>query len=138
METVGDPPIRLVMGLDYQLTHWPEAFVEQLASRGYHVIRFDSRDVGISAWFDEVPGPNMTVIWLGLLLGLRPRTAYTLFDMADDTAGVLDAFGIDSVYLVGASMGGMIAQRLAMEHSERVRSLCSIMSAPRPNRSSFR
>ncbi len=141
VETFGDPadpPILLVMGLDYQLTHWPEAFVEQLVSRGYHVIRFDNRDVGLSTWFDDAPEPNMTVVWLGSLLGLRPKTAYTLSDMADDTVGVLDALGIGSAHIVGASMGGMIAQRLAMEHPERVRSLCSIMSAPRPNRSSLR
>ncbi|MEE2769263.1 MAG: alpha/beta hydrolase [Actinomycetota bacterium] len=141
VETFGDfadPPILLIMGLDYQLTHWPEAFVEQLVGRGHRVIRFDNRDVGLSTWFDDVPAPNMTVVWLGSVLGFRPKTPYTLSDMADDTAGVLDVLGIDSAHIVGMSMGGMIAQRIAMEHPKRVRSLCSIMSSPRPNRSSFR
>ena len=127
-----DPTILLIMGLSAQLVHWPDGLVEQLTGRGFHVIRFDNRDVGLSTWFDDHPRPNSALLWLKSALGIRPKSAYTLSDMAGDAAGVLDSFGIDSAHVVGVSMGGMIAQRLAIEHPERVRSLCSIMSCTRP------
>ena len=135
VETSGDPrdpTILLIMGISFQLVHWPDGFVEQLAGRGFHVVRFDNRDVGLSTWFDDHPRPNPALLWLKSALGVRPKAAYRLCDMADDAAGVLDSLGIDSAHIVGVSMGGMIAQRLAVEYPERVRSLCSIMSSTRP------
>ena len=141
VETFGDaknPPLLLIMGLGGQLTFWPDGFVDQLTNRGYHVILFDNRDVGLSTCFDDAPQPNSTLIALGSFLGFRPKTPYTLSDMANDAAGVLDALGISSAHVIGASMGGMIGQRLAIEHPDRVRSLCSIMSSPRQPRASFR
>ncbi|MBC8365105.1 MAG: alpha/beta fold hydrolase [Actinobacteria bacterium] len=141
VETFGDPAdptILLVMGISFQLVHWPDEFVEQLAGRGFHVVRFDNRDVGLSTWFDDEPRPNPALFMVKSMLGLRPPAPYTLHDMADDTVGVLDALDIDSAHVVGLSMGGMISQRLAIEYPERVRSLCSIMSSTRPPKASFR
>ena len=141
VETLGDPrdpTILLIMGISFQLVHWPDAFVEQLAARGFYVVRFDNRDVGLSTWFDDEPRPKPVPFMLKSMLGLRPGAPYTLCDMADDAVGVLDALDIESAHVVGVSMGGMIAQRLAIEHPERVRSLCSIMSSPRPPRPSLR
>ena len=135
VETSGDPrdpTILLIMGISFQLVHWPDGFVGQLAGRGFHVVRFDNRDVGLSTWFDDHPRPNPALLWLKSALSIRPKAAYSLCDMAEDAAGVLDSLGIDSAHIVGVSMGGMIAQRLAIEHPERVRSLCSIMSSTRP------
>ena len=134
----GDPAVLLIMGLGFQLIHWPNGLVGQLAAGGCHVIRFDNRDVGLSTWFDEEPEPNMATVWLRSQLGIRPKVAYTLSDMADDAAGVLDALGIESAHVVGVSMGGMIAQRLAIGHPDRVLSLCSVMSSPRHPSGSFR
>ncbi|MEO2124799.1 MAG: alpha/beta hydrolase [Acidimicrobiales bacterium] len=131
-ETFGDPadpPVLLIMGLGFQLVHWPVGFVEQLVSQGFYVIRFDNRDVGRSTWFDNEPRPNAPLTGLKGLLGIRPKVAYTLSDMASDAVGVLDALGIESAHIVGMSMGGMIAQRVAIDHPERTRSLCSIMSS---------
>lgn len=110
----GDP-ILLIMGLSSQLIAWPQAFVDNLVDRGYRVIRFDNRDCGLSDKIEESPA--------GSLL-----PAYYLRDMADDTVGLLDHLGIQSAHIVGASMGGMIAQLVAINHEPRVRSLCSIMS----------
>jgi len=137
VETLGDsndPPVVLIMGLGGQLTFWPEGFIEQLVGRGYYIILLDNRDVGLSTWFDGAPQPSPAFIALSSFLGFRPKTPYTLSDMASDTAGVLDALEIPSAHIIGASMGGMIAQRLAIEHPKYVRSLCSIMSSPRPPR----
>ena len=141
VETLGDPEdpaILLIMGLGAQLTAWPQGFCEKLVGRGYHVVRFDNRDVGLSTWFDDAPEPNMVLAYLGSLVGRRPSSPYTLSDMADDAVGVLDSLGIDSAHVVGASMGGMIAQRFAIDHPERTRSLCSIMSTARWTQSPFR
>ena len=122
------PPLLLVMGLGAQMTLWPMELVEALASRGFRVIRYDNRDIGLSHKFEGAKAPGM----LGLLLlsrfGFRPRVPYTLADMADDGIGLLDALGIDRAHVVGASMGGMIAQHMAFSHPERVLSLTSIMS----------
>ncbi|HXR72047.1 alpha/beta hydrolase [Actinocrinis sp.] len=126
-DTFGAPqnrPLLLIMGLGTQMTAWEPGFCAMLAERGYYVIRFDNRDIGLSTQFDQMPEPDLLAILSG-----DPRTApYFLADMADDAAGLLDALGIEKAHIVGASMGGMIAQELAIRHSERVLSLCSIMS----------
>jgi pimeloyl-ACP methyl ester carboxylesterase len=124
-DEIGDPdgtPLLLVMGLACQLIHWDAGFCGLLAERGNRIIRFDNRDIGHSTKIDgaPVPGPEM------LVGGGSP--AYRLSDMAADTAGLLDHLGIERAHIVGASMGGMISQTIAIEHPERVASLCSIMS----------
>jgi pimeloyl-ACP methyl ester carboxylesterase len=113
----------LIMGLGTQLIHWDEGFCAALGERGYRVIRFDNRDAGHSTKIegDRLSAPTM-------LLGLG-EPAYKLRDMGDDVAGLLDHLEIDRAHVVGASMGGMIAQTLAIGHPERVRSLASIMSS---------
>ncbi|HMO42351.1 MAG TPA: alpha/beta hydrolase, partial [Phenylobacterium sp.] len=112
-ETFGPtdaPPVLLINGLGSQMTRWPVPFCEMLVARGYHVVRFDNRDVGLSTWFQS---------------GDR----YTLSDMAADAMGLLDHLKIDKAHIVGVSMGGMIAQTVAIEHPQRTLSLTSIMSA---------
>ena len=134
VETMGsreNPAVLLVMGLGAQMTAWPEDFCKQLSERGYFVIRFDNRDVGLSTWFDDAGEPNMSRTYLSALFGRKIKAPYSLSDMADDAVGVLDSLGIDKAHLIGASMGGMIVQRFALNHPERVSSLCSIMSTPR-------
>jgi pimeloyl-ACP methyl ester carboxylesterase len=126
-ETFGErtaPPLLLVMGLASQMVVWEDGFCEQLAGRGYHVIRFDNRDVGHSTILRDAVVPTR---WQ-LLLRNRKGAAYALEDMAGDAAGLLDALGVQSAHVVGASMGGMIAQLLAIRYPDRVRSLVSIMS----------
>lgn len=127
-ETFGspdDPTLLLVMGLGAQLIAWPDAFCEQLAERGFFVIRFDNRDVGLSTKFDDVPVASAADTFAGGL-----PAAYTLNEMADDAAGLLEALGRQNAHVVGASMGGMIAQLIALRHGDRVLSLTSIMSHP--------
>lgn len=124
----ADPPILLVMGLGAQLTLWPIELVEALVARGFRVIRYDNRDIGLSHKFDGAKAPGMVRATLMKRLGFTPRTPYTLADMAEDGVGLLDALGIERAHVVGASMGGMIAQHIAFGHPERVRSLTSIMS----------
>jgi pimeloyl-ACP methyl ester carboxylesterase len=122
----ADPSLLLVMGLATQMLGWDERFCAQLADRGFHVVRFDNRDIGLSTHLSEAGVPD-----LGALLGGEPSATpppYTLLDMARDTVGLLDALDVDSAHVVGASMGGMIAQQLAIGHPDRVRSLTSIMS----------
>ena len=140
-ETHGNPsdsPLLLIMGLGSQLTLWPIELVEALVARGFHVIRFDNRDIGLSQKFGEHGVPNFRRVALMRLLGLRARIPYRLTDLADDAAGLLDALGIESAHVAGASMGGMIAQLLAVHHPHRVRTLTSIFSTtgnprlPRP------
>jgi len=125
-ETFGDPadaPLLLIMGLATQMIAWDDDFCRELAGRGFFVIRFDNRDIGRSSHIDgPVPTPRE------LITRRIRRPAYTLDTMADDTAALLDALGIASVHVVGASMGGMIAQTLAVRHPGKVRSLVSIMS----------
>jgi pimeloyl-ACP methyl ester carboxylesterase len=126
-ETFGDPDdpaMLLIMGVGGQLIVWDDELCRQLAGRGFRVIRFDNRDVGLSTKLDDAPPPDM----MAVLQGDRSSVAYGLEDMAADTAGLLDALGIDKAHVVGASMGGMIAQVLAIDHPEKVRSLASIMS----------
>lgn len=124
----GAPPILLVMGLGAQLTLWPIELVEALAARGFRVIRYDNRDIGLSHKFDGARAPGFVRHILMKRFGFNPRTPYTLADMAEDGVGLLDALGIESAHVVGASMGGMIAQHIAFTHPARVLSLTSIMS----------
>ncbi len=126
-ESFGSPedtPLLLVMGLATQMIGWPDDFCRMLAERGLYVVRFDNRDIGLSTHLDSAGAPDV----LAVMGGDHSRVAYRLADMAEDTAGLLDALGLDSAHVVGASMGGMIAQTLAIRHPERVRSLTSIMS----------
>ena len=123
------PAVLLVMGLGMQLTAWPEAWVSELRQAGFRVIRFDKRDSGLSSHFDHQGVPNL--LWAGLKhkLGWRQRPPYSLSDMAQDALGVLDALGVRQAHVVGVSMGGMIAQRVALKAPDRVISLTSIMSS---------
>lgn len=126
-DTFGNPqdePIVLIMGLSCQMLFWPERFCQQLADRGFHVVRFDNRDVGLSTTFDDSPPPN---IFAGYA-GDGSTAVYSLSDMAADVVGLMDALGFPAAHLVGQSMGGMIAQTAAIEHSSRVLSLTSISS----------
>lgn len=128
----GGRPLLLVAGLSQQLISWPTAFCVRLARRGFRVIRFDNRDVGRSTHLNYRP-PSLPAI----LAGRMPREQYHLGDMARDTIGLLDALGLDDAHLVGASMGGMIAQTVAAQAPRRVRTLTSVMSttgAPRMGR----
>lgn len=130
-ETHGDPahpPMLLIMGLGMQLTRWPIELVDALVARGYYVIRHDNRDIGLSTHFDEAGKPSLPRVVLTRLFGIRPRLAYYLSDMADDAVGLLDALKIERAHIVGASMGGMIAQHVAARYPERTRSLTSVMS----------
>jgi pimeloyl-ACP methyl ester carboxylesterase len=121
---VEAPPVLLIMGLGMQMIGWADAFCAALAGHGVHVIRFDNRDVGLSTHIDDAPAPDVAAA----LSGDASSASYTLSDMAADAIGLLDALELDSVHVVGASMGGMIAQTIAIEHPGRVRSLTSIMS----------
>jgi len=126
-EVVGDPaarPLLLVQGLGAQLISVEDRFCAELAARGFMVIRFDNRDVGLSTWLDGAGAPDFAAIWEGDHSSL----AYTLDDMADDAAGLLDAVGVRRAHVAGVSLGGMIAQLLAIRHPEKVLSLASIMS----------
>lgn len=130
-ETFGDPndrPLLLIMGLGAQMVLWEEAFCEALASQGHFVVRFDNRDVGLSTKLDEHGAPNVLDLIQRSRAGEAVAAPYSLDDMADDAAGLLDAIGLDDAHVCGASMGGMIAQTLAIRHPARLRSLISIMS----------
>jgi pimeloyl-ACP methyl ester carboxylesterase len=121
-------PMLLIMGLGAQMIHWDDDFCRQLAARGFRVIRFDNRDIGKSSKLTG--GKRLTPLELFKLRFLKIPVAapYRLSDMAKDTTGLMDALGITSAHLVGASMGGMIAQEIAISFPQRVRSLTSIMS----------
>ena len=121
-------PLLLIMGLGMQLIGWPQELVQMLVSRGFRVIRLDNRDAGLSQGFDHLGVPNLAVEGIRHTLHLPVRSAYQLNDMAADTLGVLDALGIESAHVCGASMGGMIAQHLAARHPSRVRSLTLMMT----------
>lgn len=125
-DTFGDPgapPLVLIMGLGTQMTAWPEPFCQAIADSGFHVIRFDNRDCGLSTIVDA-PVPSFG----DLLSGDTSGVPYLMPDLSDDVAGLLDTLGIASAHIVGLSMGGMIAQQFAIDHAARVRTLCSIMS----------
>lgn len=124
-ETFGDPTdptILLVMGLGAQLLAWPEQLCRDLADAGHHVVRFDNRDIGLSTTFDRPP-PSLPQMLL------KMGAPYTIADMARDAVGLLDALGVESAHVVGASMGGFISQTVAIEHPERVRSLTLVMTS---------
>ncbi|HEU0171093.1 MAG TPA: alpha/beta fold hydrolase [Acidimicrobiales bacterium] len=126
-ETFGesdDPTMLLVMGLGSQMIHWPDDFCAALAGRGYQVVRFDNRDMGESTWFDggDTPGVRAAIG------GGDVAVPYVLADMADDAVGLLDHLGVDRAHVCGVSMGGMIAQTIAIRHPRRVASLTSVMS----------
>jgi pimeloyl-ACP methyl ester carboxylesterase len=123
----GDPALLLVMGLGAQMLSWDEDFCEALASRGFFVIRFDNRDVGLSTKVDA-PDIDVLATVVGAMSGEPVEAPYLLSDMADDAWGLLDALSIERAHIVGASLGGMIVQTMAIMHPERVLSLTSIMS----------
>jgi pimeloyl-ACP methyl ester carboxylesterase len=120
-------PILLIMGMGAQLVAWPPDFVEMLVDRGFRVVRYDNRDQGLST-FTETPPPTRGAVAKGLAARRWAIADYTLSDLADDAAGLLDHLGLESTHVVGVSMGGMIAQELTLKYPERVRSLTSIMS----------
>ncbi len=124
----SDPVILLIMGLGMQLIAWPEPFCRDLAERGYRVIRYDNRDTGFSTKFDGRKVPGILSMIIRSALHLPIRVPYRLKDMADDAIGLLDALGIETAHVIGASMGGMIAQNVAASYPKRVRTLTSIMS----------
>lgn len=130
-DTFGDannPPLLLVMGLGGQLIAWDETFCRSLAARGYWVIRYDNRDIGRSTKFDHLPLPDMMQVAGVLMSGGTITFDYSLYDMAADGMGLLDALGIQSAHVVGVSLGGMIAQIMTTCYPQRVKTLTSIMS----------
>lgn len=126
--SAADPAILLIMGFGAQLTLWPIELVEALVGHGFRVIRYDNRDIGLSHKLHGVKAPGILKLTLLPKLGITPRVPYRLADMADDGAGLLDALGIERAHIVGASMGGMIAQHLAARHPQRTLTLTSVFS----------
>jgi proline iminopeptidase len=122
------PPILLIMGLGMQLVAWPQPLCAGLVARGFRVIRFDNRDAGLSSKSPWRPRVGLRTLMFAAWLGLPVRPPYTLDDMAEDAAGLMDALGVKRAHIVGVSMGGMIAQILAAKHAERAKSLVSMMS----------
>ena len=130
-EDRGDPshePILLVMGLGAQMTLWPDELVDALVGHGYRVIRYDNRDIGLSQKMEGAQAPALKMQVIRKMIGFPAKVPYTLADMAADGAGLLDALGIERAHVVGASMGGMIAQLMAINHADKLLSLTSIMS----------
>jgi len=126
-QEMGDPsgePLLLAMGLATQMLAWDEGFCTMLAERGFRVVRFDNRDIGHSTMIDGAGMPSR----MDMMTGRRATAPYLLTDMADDTFGLMDQLGIESAHLVGASMGGMIVQTMAIRRPERVRSMVSMLS----------
>jgi pimeloyl-ACP methyl ester carboxylesterase len=126
---VTGEPLLLIMGLGMQLVAWHNDFVASLVARGFRVIRFDNRDIGLSQRFDHLGVSNLAVDSIKYAVGMKVTGPYTVADMADDTAGLLDALGIPSAHVCGASMGGMIAQQLAVRHPSSVKSLTLMMTS---------
>jgi pimeloyl-ACP methyl ester carboxylesterase len=128
-DTIGNPsspPLLLIMGLGGQLIHWDADFCGQLADKGLFIIRFDNRDTGLSTKFDAAGPADISGLFNALMKGQTIETPYTLNDMADDAAGLLAALHIGNAHICGSSMGGMIAQTLAIRHPQRLLSLISI------------
>ncbi|QJR14349.1 alpha/beta fold hydrolase [Usitatibacter palustris] len=130
-ESLGNPshpPVVLVMGLAMQLIYWPDAFCRMLVERGFHVVRFDNRDAGLSTMLDHLGTPNITLEAMKYAMHLPMKAPYYIDDMAKDTVALMDALGLGRAHVVGVSMGGMIAQNVAALFPDRVASLTSIMS----------
>ena len=130
-DTFGDskaPPLLLIMGLAAQMTAWDDEFCGELAARGYFVVRFDNRDIGLSTRLDAAGTPNVAAALMAVAQGKPLAAPYLLRDMADDAIGLMDALGITAAHVVGASMGGAIGQTLAIHHPSRLRTLTSIMA----------
>ena len=130
-DTFGDrqaPPLLLIMGLAAQMIAWDDEFCAELAARGYRVIRFDNRDIGLSTRLDAAGVPDLTAAFMALTQGKTIAAPYLLRDMADDAVGLMDALGIGAAHVVGASMGGAIGQTLAIHHPTRLLTLTSIMA----------
>ena len=125
-----DPALLLIMGFTAQMVAWDEEFCKQLADRGHFVIRFDNRDCGLSTKLHGVPSNSDAVIMAAMMETEMPPVPYTLSDMAADAMQVLDHLNIERAHIMGASMGGMIAQTVAIEHPHRVKTLISVMSQP--------
>ena len=136
-DTFGSPdaePMLLIMGVGAQAVMWPTEFCEALVNAGYYVIRFDNRDVGLSQRLDEATVPNVVTATLRKLAGLNVNAPYTLSDMAADAAGVIEGLGLESAHVFGVSLGGMVAQTMAIECPHRVRTMTSMMSTPGSSR----
>jgi pimeloyl-ACP methyl ester carboxylesterase len=132
-DTFGDkknPALVLIMGFGAQMVAWDEGFAQMLADRGFFVVRFDNRDVGLSTKLDGVTVDANGVVSAAMLEQPLPPVPYSLSDMAQDVVGLLDHLNIDKAHILGASMGGMIAQVFAIEHPQRTASLISVMSMP--------
>jgi len=130
-ETFGDkanPALLLIMGVGCQLIMWPDDLCTGLAEKGFHVIRYDNRDIGLTTKIDDAGAPDIMAALTAQLSGQPVQAPYSLDDMADDAAALLEALGISQAHIVGASMGGMIAQLVAIRHSGKTKSLVSIMS----------
>lgn len=124
----GAEPLLLIMGLGMQLIGWPDELVQMLVARGFRVIRLDNRDAGLSQGFDHLGVPNLALAALQHTLHIGVRAPYRVADMAADALGVLDALGVQRAHVCGASMGGMIAQHLAVRHPQRLASLTLMMT----------
>ena len=130
-DTFGDPderPLLLVSGGGSQMTRWPEDFCNMLVDCGHHVIRFDNRDVGLSTHFDEAGVPDIAELLRQFQAGETPDAAYSLEDMAADAIGLLDELGIPAAHVCGQSLGGMIAQVMAINYPDRVLTMTAISS----------
>lgn len=130
-ETFGNPsgrPLLLIVGLGAQMIHWDDDLCKDLSKRGHYVIRFDNRDAGLSTKFDESGVPDLVEFFRKIKQGEKVKPPYTLDDMAEDAVGLLDDLGIQKAHICGMSMGGMIAQTIAIRHPSRVLSLISIYS----------
>jgi pimeloyl-ACP methyl ester carboxylesterase len=123
-------PLVLVMGIGAQMIFWDDEMVDRFVAQGFRVLRFDHRDIGLSTRLDHLPVPRPGRVLARSLLGLPVPAPYTLSDMASDVVGLMDVVGFDRAHVVGVSMGGMIAQHLAIEHPRRVQTMTSIMSTP--------
>ena len=131
-DTLGDPaadPLLLINGLGGQLITWHEGFCAELAARGYRIIRFDNRDVGLSTKFDQAGVPDLSPLTADQERGKEVEAPYTLRDMADDAIGLLDALNVLSAHVVGTSMGGRIAHLTAIHYPHRIRTLTSLMAS---------
>ncbi|WP_312932549.1 alpha/beta hydrolase [Pseudomonas sp.] len=124
-----DPALLLVMGLGGQLIDWPDEVVEALCLQGFRVIRYDNRDAGLTRWRQPPASPGLTLGLLRFKLGLTVSAPYSLTDMADDGLGLMNQLGIERFHVLGVSMGGMIAQHLAAQAPQRVRSLTLVMTS---------